>query len=360
MSKTAKYILYLIIGCLGFFSGFAYAQRSTVRVTIQPSDILIGEQAIVNLEVIAPKDRNIIFPLYPDTLVKGIEVLKMLPPDTVMNEVMTISQKYLVTSFDSALYHVPYMLVVDGTDTLRSNDFGLKVSSPILSDSTMAYLELIKNNQTDSIDFEKLGIYDIKPVQDPPFVWQDYIMYILIPLLILIIMALLGIALYLILNKKKKGYYFKPEVVLPAHVIALQELDELKASKIWQKGQEKLYYTKLTDVLRGYIDRRFGIDAPEMTSDEILAAIKKATGTVSTTENLKQILYVADLVKFAKYIPLQDENDLSMMNAYFFVNQTKIEEVAKPGEKPEEENNTVKVNEAEADKPAENNNEANS
>jgi hypothetical protein len=363
MSTKEKYILYLIIGCLSLFSGFSYAQRSTVRATIQPSDILIGEQAIINLEVIAPKDRNIIFPLYPDTLIKGIEVLKMLPPDTTMTEVMTISQKYLVTSFDSTLYHIPYMQIVDGNDTIRSNDFGLKVSSPILPDSTMAYLELLKTHQTDSIDFEKLGLYDIKPIQDPPFVWQDYIMYILIPLLILLIMALLGFVLYMILNKKKKGYYFKPQVVLPPHVIALKELDELKASKIWQKGQEKMYYTKLTDVLREYIDRRFGIDAPEMTSDEILAAIKKATGTISATENLKQILYVADLVKFAKYIPLNDENDLSMMNAYFFVNQTKIEEVVKP-ENPQAANNTnsseTGTSSASTQKPAENNSEANS
>jgi len=360
MSKTGKYILYFLIACLGSFSGVGYAQRSTVRATVQPSDIMIGEHAIINLEVIAPKDRNIIFPLYPDTLVKGIEVLRMLPPDTVMTEVMTISQKYLITSFDSTLYHVPYMLVVDGNDTIRSNDFGLKVSSPILSDSTMAYLELLKTHQTDSIDFEKLGLYDIKPVQDPPFVWQDYLIYILIPMLIFLILALIGIVIYLIMKKRKKGYYFKPEVILPPHVIALKELDELKASKIWQKGQEKMYYTKLTNVLREYIDRRFGIDAPEMTSDEILHAVKKATGTVSTTDNLKQILYVADLVKFAKYVPLQDENDLSMMNAYFFVNQTKIEEVVKtPGEKE-----ATLASDSDAavtpEKPDENNKEANS
>lgn len=359
MSRIGKYVIYCSIVCLGLLSGFGYAQRSTVRATVQPSDILIGEHAIINLEVIAPKDRNIIFPLYPDTLIKGIEVLRMLPPDTVMTEVMTISQKYLITSFDSTLYHIPYMSVVDGNDTIKSNDFGLKVTSPILSDSTMAYLELLKTHQTDSIDFEKLGIHDIKPLQDPPFVWQDYLIYILIPMLIFLILALIGIVIYLIMKKKKKGYYFKPEVILPPHIIALKELDELKASKIWQKGQEKMYYTRLTDVLREYIDRRFGIDAPEMTSDEILQSVKKATGTVSTIENLKQILYTADLVKFAKYLPLQDENDLSMMNAYFFVNQTKIEEVAKPDENKEQAASGNMAEDAEK-KPGENNNEANS
>lgn len=303
-----------------------FAQKSTVRATIQPSDILIGEQAIINIEVISPKDRNIIFPLYQDTLITGIEVLKMLPPDTLLNEVMTINQKYIVTSFDSTLYHIPYMEVIDGTDTLRTNDFGLKVSAPQLSDSTLAYLELLKNNQTDSIDFARLNISDIKEIQNPPFVWQDYLEFLYIPLLILLVLALIGLATYFILRKRSKGYYFTPKIILPPHVVALEGLDKLKASKLWQKGQEKEYYTELTDILRGYIDRRFNIDAPEMISDDIIDSVHLVTDTRSATDGLAQILKLADLVKFAKYTPFADENDLSLVNAYLFVNQTKVEE----------------------------------
>ncbi len=254
-------------------------------------------------------------------------MLKMLEPDTVMTEVMTISQKYIVTSFDSTLYHVPYMQVVDGTDTLRTNDFGLKVSAPQLSDSTLAYLEKLKNHETDSIDFEKLQIFDIKDVQSPPIVWQDYLEYLYIPLIIILILALIGLAVYFVMRKKKKGYFFTPKVVLPPHVVALQGgLDKLKASKLWQKGQEKEYYTELTDILREYIDHRFNIDAPEMISDDIIDAVHLATDTKSATDGLSQILKLADLVKFAKYTPFTDENDLSLVNAYLFVNQTKIEE----------------------------------
>jgi len=305
-----------------------HAQKTTARATIQPSDILIGEQAVINIEAIAPKGRDVIFPFYPDTIIKGIEVLKMLEPDTVMTEVMTISQKYIVTSFDSTLYHVPYMLVVDGTDTIRTNDFGLKVSAPQLSDSTLAYLEKLKNMETDSIDFERLQISDIKTVQDPPLVWQDYLEYLYIPLIIILVLALIGLAVYFVMRKKKKGYFFTPKIVLPPHVVALQGLDKLKASKLWQKGQEKEYYTELTDILREYIDRRFNIDAPEMVSEDIIAAVHLATDTRSATDGLAQILKLSDLVKFAKYTPFADENDLSLVNAYLFVNQTKIEERA--------------------------------
>ena len=109
-------------------------------------------------------------------------------------------------------------------------------------------------------------------------------------------------------------------------MVALQELDKLKTSKLWQKGQEKDYYTGLTDILREYIDGRFKIDAPEMISDDIIAAVHLATDTKSATDGLAQILKLADLVKFAKYTPFADENDLSLVNAYLFVNQTKIEE----------------------------------
>lgn len=350
MLKKKNNIFLLLFLLAGFFPSVVFAQRSTVSATVQPSDILIGEQAVIDLKVIAPKDRNIIFPLFPDTLVKGIEVLKMLPPDTVMTEVMTISQKYLITSFDSTLYHIPYMEIIDGTDTIRSNDFGIKVTSPQLSDSTLAYLEKLNNHQVDSLNFDELGISDIKDIQSPEFVWQDYLAYIYIPLLILIALALIALVIYFILKKRKKGYYFKPEVILPPHIVALKELDHLKAEKIWQKGREKEFYTKLTDILREYVDRRFNIDAPEMTSDEIISAMRRASEISSPVESLSQILHMADLVKFAKFVPVVDENELSMMNAYLFVNQTKIEEIQPPvlnGETKNEEkteDKTTKTN----------------
>ncbi len=323
MLKLKNILLLVLLCCMTFP---LYAQKSTVRATIQPSDILIGEQAIINVEVIAPKGRDIIFPVYPDTLITGVEVLTMLKPDTVMTEVMTISQKYIVTSFDSTLYHIPYMQVIDGTDTLRTNDFGLKVSAPQLSEGTLAYLEKLNKHETDSIDFDQLEISDIKTVLDPPFVWQDYLDYLYVFLIIALIVALIGTILYFVLRKKKKGYFFTPKVVLPPHVVALEGLDKLKASKLWQKGQEKEYYTELTDILREYIDRRFNIDAPEMISDDIIDAVHLATDTRSATDGLAQILKLSDLVKFAKYTPFADENDLSLVNAYLFVNQTKIEE----------------------------------
>ena len=300
------------------------AQRASAHATIQPTEILIGEQALINVKVISPKDKTISFPVYESEIVPGIEVITMLPPDTLIeNNVMTLNFKYVVTSFDSTLYHIPYISIFDGTDSIFSNSFGLKVTSPDLSDSTLSYLEKMNRGETDSIDFEQLQLYDIKPVQKAPFVWTDYLWILWIVLVVALLIALIGLIIYLILKKKKKGYIFKPPVVQPAHVRALKDLDKLKAEKLWLQGREKEFYSKLTDILRHYIYEREGINAMEMTTGEILNEVRKLEEFDSVYNNLKQILTTSDLVKFAKYKPYPDENDLSLVNAYFFVNQTR-------------------------------------
>lgn len=317
-------IIGLFALAIALFSEYSFAQGVSVRATVQPPQIMIGQQALIDLQVIAPKDKNIQFPVYEKEIVPGVEVVAMLKPDTVIeNNVMTLNFKYVVTSFDSTLYHIPGIPVFDGTDTIFSNSFGLKVVSPVLKDSTLAYLEKLKSGETDSIDFNQLALYDIKPIQKPPFVWTDYLDILWIVLGVLFLLALIAAIIYFILHKKKKGYFFTPTQVLPAHVRALQELDKLKAEKIWLQGRAKEFYTRLTDILRQYLYERYGMNAREMTSGEILNEMRKYTEAESVYENLKQVLSTADLVKFAKYKPYPDENDLSMMNAYFVVNQTR-------------------------------------
>ncbi len=320
-----KFIMGAILIALSIFTATpVVGQRASAHATIQPTEILIGEHALIDLKVITPKDKVISFPVYENEIIPGIEVIAMLPPDTVIeNNVMTLNFKYVVTSFDSTLYHVPFIPVFDGTDTIFSNSFGLKVTSPELSDSTLSYLDKINRGETDSIDFKELQINEIKAIKKAPFVWTDFLWILWLILGVALLLALIGLIIYLIVNKKKKGYFFTPPVVLPAHVRAANELDKLKAEKIWQQGREKEFYSKLTDILRRYIYEREGINAMEMTSGEILNNIRQISDVDSVYNNLKQILSTADLVKFAKYKPYPDENDLSMVNAYFFVNQTK-------------------------------------
>lgn len=333
-------ILFFVVLVLPLF-----AQRASVHATVQPTEILIGEQALINLKVITPKDKTISFPVFEKEIIPGIEVITMLPPDTTIeNNVMTLNFKYVVTSFDSTLYYIPHIAVFDGTDTILSNSFGLKVTSPPLSDSTLSYLEKMNKGETDSIDFNQLQLNDIKTVRKAPWVWTDYLWVLWIVLIIMLILALIGVVIYLVLKKKKNGYFFKPPVILPAHVRAVRELDKLKEERIWLQGREKEFYSKLTDILRRYIQEREGINAMEMTSGEILNEIRKVSEVDSVYDNLKQILSTSDLVKFAKYKPYPDENDLSMVNAYFFVNQTREPDIVE-AEKDKENNDNNETSE---------------
>lgn len=348
MKREKQYIILFnraaaVALCLVFVTAL-FAQKASVQATVQPTEIMIGEQALINLKVITPKERVIHFPVYEKEIIPGIEVITMLQPDTTIeNNVMTLNFKYVITSFDSTLYHIPHIPIFDGTDTIYSNSFGLKVTSPELTDSTLAYLERMNKGETDSIDFRQLQLNDIKPIQKTPFVWTDYLWIFWIVLGAILILVLIGFIIYLVLNKKKKGYFFKPPQVLPAHVRAINELDKLKAEKIWQQGREKEFYSKLTEILRSYINEREGINAMEMTSGEILNEIRKITDVESVYENLKQILSTSDLVKFAKYRPYPDENDLSLVNAYFFINQTREPDPVKKEEDPEMEGETRRM-----------------
>lgn len=341
-----KFIVYLTFILL-LLGSSVFAQRPSVSATIEPSEIQVGEQAVITLDIKAPKGRQIQYPQfnYRDPLIKGIEVIQQLKADTTIeHEVMSIKQKYIVTSFDSALYNIPFIPIIDLStkDTIKSKNLGLKVTFPALSDSTLNYLELMNSQQTDSINFDALQLADITDVQNPPFVWQDLLEYIWLGLLIALIILLLVLGIFFVTRKKKKGYFFTPVVKKAPHEVALEALNKIKSNKLWQHGREKEYYTELTDVLRTYVEKRFLINALEKTSDEILESLSYIAESDSAKENLQQILKLADLVKFAKYKPLIDENDLTLMNAYLFVNQTKIEE--KPEEKEEEGVNTSQTN----------------
>jgi len=296
----------LIILFFALISFSVWAQPPVIKASMDSAQIMIGEQTRLHLEIAANKNSSLQLPFIPDTLMRDVEVLAISQPDTtdLGNNRMQIRYDYLITSFDSALYLLPPFKVIAGTDTFYSNQLALKVS-------------------TLPVDTESGNFYDIKDVWKPPFVLSDYVLVFWI---IFGICLLILLALYLIFRKKKKLPllpFLKPdEPLLPPHVRALQALDTIKSEKLWQQGREKEYHSQLTDVIRNYIDDRFGINAMEMTSGEILQMIQAESEADPVFAQLKQMLIVSDLAKFAKYRPLPDENELSLMYAYLFVNST--------------------------------------
>lgn len=118
------------------------------------------------------------------------------------------------------------------------------------------------------------------------------------------------------------------------HQKAMKEIELIKADRMVQSENQKEYYTKLTDTLRKYIRERYGFNAMEMTSGEIIERLM-ASHDRAAIEELKELFNTADLVKFAKYSTLINENDKNLVSAIEFINSTKVEnqpseEIVKP------------------------------
>ena len=108
------------------------------------------------------------------------------------------------------------------------------------------------------------------------------------------------------------------------HQKAMKEIEQIKADKMVSSENPKEYYTKLTDTLRRYIEERYGFNAMEMTSSEIIEKLTASQDQKALAE-LRQLFTTADLVKFAKYSTLINENDMNLVNAINFIDLTKLE-----------------------------------
>ena len=312
--KVISVRMLLLAVCLltGITAG---AQQTLIDVKVDTADILIGEQTTLHVTVTTDPNRRIIIPLPGDTLMTGVEVLSVSDADsTIADGRLVIRRDILVTSFDSSLYLLPLFVAIDGSDTIESDQVALKVSTvPVDVDNPEQF-------------------YDIKDVWKPPFVLADYYPWIFGILTALFIICVIG---YLVqrYRRRQSEVPVKPaEPELPPYEAAIRELDSIKDRKLWQQGLNKEYYTQVTDTLRRYISRRYGVNAMEKTSEEILAIIERETDERSVYDTLRQVLRLSDYVKFAKLHPLPDENDESMRNAYLFVNQTKRTEAPQADE----------------------------
>jgi len=303
------------------------AQKITVNARLDSTVIWIGSQTHLTFQVSQQPKQKVVMPVFSDNIVAGLETVEPVKTDTVKSPDghLLVNQHYVVTSFkDSLIYIPPFPFVLNG-DTVWSKSLSLKVVQPF------------------KIDTASNKIADIKSVLSPKFDWKSFLLTVL---LIVVIIGLL-VLMYFIYKK----YFMKKPVLndkeirllLPPHVVALNQLDKVKQEKSWQQGRSKEFHTQLTDILREYIERVFNISSMEMTSDEILEQLRGLKLEQKATYlSLEQILKLADLVKFAKWDAMPDEHELSLLNAYLFVNQTKVEEPKPLAELKAEELNETK------------------
>lgn len=289
----------------------ALAQQFTVSSQLDSASIQIGEQARLRLSVAQPTNLQVSIPILSDTITKGIEIVEMVKADTISlsDSRIQVNYDYLITSFDSGFYFIPSYTYAAAGDTLQTAPLGLSVTTVTV------------NPETDDVKA-------IKPIMDAPFYWSELFTWVGYFLLAFLGVSLIIFVLLKYVFKKKVPFITEtPQPVIPPHIVALEKLEEIKVQKIWQCGDIKVFYTQVTDVLRVYLEGRFGINAMELTSDEIMALVKKEPGLNEVRAALKDLLTLADLVKFAKMVPLENENERSLLTAFDVVDKTKpIEE----------------------------------
>lgn len=303
--RMKRSILYILLAVMLVQ---ANAQIVTVRSAFEKDSAMLGEQLLYSLTVASDKDVTVNMPLFSDTITGAIEIVSTAPPDTSYDGNRRILKTaYKVTSFEPGWNTVPPLPVAfqknELKDTIYTTVQLLTVLAPAV-DTTQA----------------------IKPIKPPvytPVSFAEILPWALagIGAVLLIFLAILLIRKY---TGKKTGAGILPtKPQEPAHIIAFRELSQLRAERLPGKGRIRDYYTRLTEIIRVYITRQFGIHAMESTTAEILQAFSiQNRGDKGLNEMLRELLMLADLVKFAREDPTPQENDMHFANAESFVEKT--------------------------------------
>ena len=304
-----KRILLGALACLSLLSGQA---QVTVKTRLDTADILIGEQVQLQVKCTANANQHVVFPDFkPKTqLVPGVEVVSNDQIDTVkinQGRQLELTRRYTVTSFDSALYALPPMKVsVDGKEYSSTNNVGLKVST---------------------VAVDTIHVDQFNPphgVINMPFKWSWRFVSLAVFIWALALIVLALVIRYSDPRLITRRVFIHPPV--PPHVTAIKEIEHIKSAP---KEDSKHYYMQLTGTLRDYIEKRFGFNAREMTTTEIIDQLCTIENAESLDE-LKNVLLTADLVKFAQYSASMSEQDRNLIQALQFVDTTKIEPKEQP------------------------------
>jgi hypothetical protein len=293
-------------------AGTVFAQQGpAVSAAVDSAAIRIGEQFHLKLEASGMGRGGLIWAEIPDTF-NHLQVVARGPVDTLADaDKILYRQDITLTGFDSGAWEIPaWTFTILSSDSARND--------------TLRTQPLSVQVQTVPVDTTK-PFRPIKQVRSVPFNLLAYWPYMAGGL----VLIALVIVYWLFFRKRKKAAGEAPEIPLdPPYEEAVKSLKKLEREQLWQHQQIKVYYTRLTDILRRYIERQFGIYAMEQTTEELLDAAKGVTRLNQQQNNLKYILQTADLAKFAKVLPLPEAHEASLKKAYEVLEWTRPQEEA--------------------------------
>lgn len=281
------------------------AQNVSVEASLDSTAILIGEQLQMRTKVACPKGAKVVFPDYRSGMVvEGVEMLEASDIDTVETEGRwELTRNYTLTSFDSAVYKIPRVEIdVNGKKYTSRNEISLKVNT---------------------VDVDLQHPDDIRPgkgVVEGEFEWSSELLWWSLGVWLCFIVCI--VCAVRIATAKPVTRRVKITPPTPPQKTAITAIERLRANE--KEGEhQKEYYMALTDVLRTYIVERFGFNAREMTTYEIVEQLRR-NGDAAAIDELQIILSTADLVKFAKYEATLAESDRSLLQAVDYVRTTQI------------------------------------
>lgn len=287
----------------------------TVTAKLDSVKILMGNVTTMRLQVVQDENVRGEFPLLKLAAEKGratvvgdtVEIGVPTKVDTTRlgSGRLQIDYEVPIQAFDSGTYVLPPIWFIAGRDSAATSSPRLQVV-PVkaLATDTISPLAGVVPGKGSSV---------LDSVPD----WLYYYWWIIL----LAVVVGLGCWWYLSRRKKNKPLVPKPVKIIDPAEEALSALKNLKERKLWEKGMEKEYFTDLTEILRRYLVRRFGINAMEMTSREIIQALVDSEAK-NSREFVRKVLDMADFVKFAKVRPLPADNVTAYNNAYDFVTET--------------------------------------
>jgi len=278
-----KRILYFIL--ILFVLPTLHAQE--VKVATSTKNIKIGEQIEYKISVQAPADAVVVFP--EGQTFGALEMVKTNPTDTLKEKgKFRLEKAYYLTQFDEGKYTIPQQKI-----QISHKDF--------YTDSLLVEVHNV------AVDTLKQPLYDAKPIAEVTSPSSSHLwLWIVLGIVALLLTAA---ALYFFVFRKKKLSAEEERKKLPPFERAIQDLKDLQNSKYLIESQHKAYYTRLTDIVKEYLEDEVHILAKESTTDELLAKINNLQKTgklylsTETINNLKRVLQNADLVKFAKSKP---------------------------------------------------------
>ena len=296
-----KLILLFLIITKSVFSQTAILDTNT---------ILIGDQINLNIFVEVKLNETYRWPTFSDSVYQKVEIInKSEIQETTKDSTKILSQQIVITSFDSGTYYLPAFVF---NENKKTSGLLLNVTTFNVSDTTPMF-DITSPKEGTKKDFTDEELAEIRNNR-----WK-------IAGIIFAILLIIGLIYYLIKRYNNEGTFLKPRVFIPAHITALNKLQNLKKQKLWQKGNLKEYYSEISLIIREYTENRFEFNALELPTSEILSDLKKLKIDIILIEKLEFILRKADNIKYAKGLSLEEDNKEIMKESVSFITKSKIE-----------------------------------